>query len=202
MGRANFARRLLWGLLTALGLLAISALLAPPLVLAADPPALTVCPTCAVRSIGDALAQAAPGARIVVDGGRYPGGLVIDKPVQLSGENGAVIDAGEQGTAVTITAPGVTVENLTIRGTGISLDHEDAAVMVKAERATIAGNRIEDALFGIYLKQGHDSVIRDNVVESKTLPVDQRGDAIRAWYSNNVQVERNVARNGRDIILW
>lgn len=164
---------------------------------------ITVCPTCPVKSITDALAQAADNERIIVNGGSYPGNLTIERPVTLLGINNPVINAGGRGSGVTIMAPGVTFQGFTVRDTGISLDHEDTGIAIQAKQATIVDNHIDDSLFGIYLKSAHGSIIRDNVVTSKkALEVGERGDPIRVWYSNNVQILGNRALDGRDVILW
>ncbi|HLI52089.1 MAG TPA: nitrous oxide reductase family maturation protein NosD, partial [Thermomicrobiaceae bacterium] len=164
---------------------------------------ITVCPTCSSKSITAALAQAAPNQRIIVDGGSYPGNLTIERPVTLIGVNNPIINAGGQGSGVTIKAPGVTFQGFTVRDTGISLDHEDTGIAVQAKQATVVDNHVDDSLFGIYLKNAHGSIIRDNVVTSKKgLEVGERGDPIRVWYSNNVQILGNRALDGRDVILW
>ncbi|MBX6342901.1 MAG: nitrous oxide reductase family maturation protein NosD, partial [Thermomicrobiaceae bacterium] len=106
------------------------------------------------------------------------------------------------GTALDVAAPDVTIQGFAIRGTGTSHDHEDSAIRVNAARATIVDNQIDDALFGIYLKNGHGSVLRGNVVRAKPLPLGERGDGIRVWYSNGVTVEDNIVHKGRDVILW
>ncbi|MBX6343120.1 MAG: hypothetical protein IRY97_11725, partial [Thermomicrobiaceae bacterium] len=76
---------------------------------AEDGPAITVCPSCPTRTIAEALSRAEPGARIVVDGGRYPA-LTIDRPVALIGLHRPVIDAGGHGTALGVTEPDVPVQ--------------------------------------------------------------------------------------------
>ncbi|MEZ4563455.1 MAG: right-handed parallel beta-helix repeat-containing protein [Thermomicrobiales bacterium] len=78
--------------------------------------------------------------------------------------------------------------------TGDNLDHEDAAaIVVEDGSAVVTGNQIEDALFGIYLKNAHGSVLRDNVILSKNLPTARKGDSIKTWYSDNVVIEDNYA---------
>ncbi|MCC6315549.1 MAG: nitrous oxide reductase family maturation protein NosD [Thermomicrobiales bacterium] len=163
---------------------------------------LEVCPGCPIDSIAEAIAQAQPGARIEVRGGTYPGGLVIDRPLTLVGIDGPVIDGGGSGTLVTASGVDFAISGFTLRGTGISLDKEDAAIVVEQGKAVLVGNHIEDALFGIYLKQAPGSIVRDNVILSKALPVARRGDGIKTWYSDDVVIEGNRAVDGRDIILW
>ena len=71
-----------------------------------------------------------------------------------------------------------------------------------APDVTVAGNRFEDTLFGIYLKEAHGSVVRGNTISSKDLDVPRRGDPIRVWYSTDVLIEDNVVDKGRDVVLW
>lgn len=167
-----------------------------------ETPAMVVCPTCAVTSLVEALATAPAGATIAVQGGVYPGDLVIDRPVHLVASEGAVIDGGDQGTLVTIRGTDATLSGFTLRGTGNNLDHEDAAIVVEDGSAVLTDNQIEDALFGIYLKNAPGSVVRDNVILSKDVPTARKGDGIKTWYSDGVVIENNRASDGRDIILW
>ncbi|NJN84195.1 MAG: nitrous oxide reductase family maturation protein NosD [Caldilineaceae bacterium] len=67
---------------------------------------------------------------------------------------------------------------------------------------TIENNRLEDVLFGIYLKEAPGSIIRDNVIGAMDLSISRRGDGIRAWYSSDTQVEGNHVSDGRDVIMW
>lgn len=163
---------------------------------------LDVCPTCEVTSLSDAVAQAEPGAVITVRGGVYPGGLVIDKSLTLVGVDNPIIDGQEQGTLVSAINADLAISGFTLRATGTNHDREDSAILVENGTATIVDNRIEDALFGIYLKIAHGSVVRGNTVLAKQVDVAMRGDGIKIWYSDDVVVENNQASDGRDIILW
>ena len=164
--------------------------------------ATVVCPTCDTTSLAEALAEAPAGATIEVRGGTYPGGLVIEQPVRLVASEGAVIDGGGTGSLVTIHGTNATLSGFLLRGTGDNLDHEDAAIVVEDGTAVLTDNHIEDALFGIYLKNAPGSVLRDNVIVSKDLPTARKGDGIKTWYSDGVVIENNYASDGRDIILW
>jgi nitrous oxidase accessory protein len=169
---------------------------------AADSPAMVVCPTCDMTSLADAVATAEPGATIEVHGGTYPGNLVIEHPLRLVGVEQPVIDGGGSGSLLTIHGADAELSGFVLRGTGDNLDREDAAILVENGAATLVGNRIEDALFGIYLKQAAGSIVRDNVILGKDVPIARRGDGIKTWYSDKVVIENNRASDGRDIILW
>ena len=139
---------------------------------------------------------------MVVPPGVYPGPLIVAQPVTLIGEPGAVLDGHGAGDVVTVTAPDVTIRGFTIRNSGDLLDRENAGVTGLAPRLTVEGNVLEDTLFGVYLKNAPDSVIRGNRIFSKHLDVARRGDGIRTWYSDRPLVEDNVVTGSRDVVIW
>lgn len=149
-----------------------------------------------------ALAAAAPGATIVVPPGTYPGPLAIDKAVTLVGEGWPVIQGTGHGDVITVNAADVTLRGLVIRGSGDSLDMENAGVTGLAPRLTLEASHLDDVLFGIYLKEAPHSIIRHNVVNAKPLDVARRGDGIRVWYSAGTVVEGNQVLDSRDLIMW
>lgn len=149
-----------------------------------------------------ALSQAQPGDTIGVPAGVYPGPLVIDTPVTLLGEGAPTLQGDGSGDVLRINAVGVTIRGFVIRGSGDSLDREDAAIRVNAGQAVIEENRIEDALFGIYLANAAQSVIRNNIVMGKALPISRRGDSIKVWYSAESLIEGNLVHAGRDTVVW
>ena len=170
------------------------------------PPAIattwTVAPDGPLTSIAAALDQAQVGDTLRVGPGTYPGPLTIDKSVTLIGEDWPVIDGGGAGTVVSIQAPDVTLKGLVIRGSGASLDQENSGLALEAPRGRLIDNRLEDVLFGIYLRKAEGSVVRGNRIQGKDLPTPRRGDAVRIWYSNDVELADNQVRLSRDVVLW
>jgi len=148
-----------------------------------------------------AIATADVGATIQVPAGVY-GPIIIDRSVVLIAEPGAVLDAGGRGDVVRITAPDATVRGFVVRGTGDSVDRENAGIAVTAPRATIEDNRLEDVLFGVVLSEAPGSVVRGNHVRGKDLELGRRGDAIRVWQSAGTVVEANVVEQSRDVVVW
>lgn len=146
--------------------------------------------------------DAAPGSVIVLESGRYAGGVTIDKPLTVLGRDWPIIDSEGRGTVIKVTAPDVTIEGLIIRGSGASLDREDTGIAVDAPRVTIRGNRLEEVLFGIFLRKASNSVIAGNIVGAKEVFIANRGDGIRLWESEQTLVEGNLVIGGRDTVFW
>ena len=147
---------------------------------------------------------AEPGAVIELEAGTYRGGVVIDKPLTLrpAGDGEVVVDGGGVGTVITVDAPDVTIEGLVVRASGDTLDREEAGIYVNEPRAKILDNRLEDVLFGIFLHQAPDSVVRGNTIGAKDLFIARRGDGLRLWESHRTLVADNVVDGGRDAVFW
>ncbi len=152
-----------------------------------------------LQSLVDATA---PGATLELEAGVYRGGVTIASPMQLVGSAGAIVDAGGEGTAIEVVAPDVTIQGLTIRNTGRSLDRENSGLSVNGERARIVDNTLEDVLFGIFLRAADNSVVAGNTVGAVDVDVARRGDGIRLWESHGVEVSGNTVTDGRDVVLW
>ncbi|MFN3974956.1 MAG: nitrous oxide reductase family maturation protein NosD [Dehalococcoidia bacterium] len=153
-------------------------------------------------SLQERLQQARPGETIEVTPGVYFGPFVVDKPLRLVGRGWPVLDGGGRGTVLTITAPGVNVEGFVIRGSGSSLDKEDSGILVLAPEVRIRHNRLEDVLFGIYLRQAPRGQIVGNTIGGKALDVPLRGDPVRLWESHDTVIEGNTIHDGRDAVVW
>ncbi len=183
------------------------------------------------ESAGDALrarlAAAPAGAVITVAPGVYAGPFVLDRPVALRGEPGAILDGGGTGHVVTVTAPDVEVSGFRIRRSGRELGADHAAIHVSGDRARIIGNRILDCLHGIYVKRAEGAFIADNVITGDGAAVaavsdplvrglmpgqdelcgiptaqDRRGNGIHLWNSAGHLIARNTITGTRDGVYF
>ncbi len=166
---------------------------------------------------------AAPGATITVPAGTYPGALVIRQPLTLLGEGQPTLQGGGQGKVVHIAADGVTLRGFRIRGSGLALSDDDAAVFITAHRATVEGNVIEDSLHGIYLRKANDCRLLGNVIRGKTtlaqesrsiesglgvspencdLVANRRGNGIHQWNCERNEIIGNEISEARDGIYF
>ena len=162
---------------------------------------LDVGPDRTYRDLAAALAVARDGDTVRVHGGVHPGPVEITASIALVGEGRPVIDGGGKGTVVTLRAAGVRMSGFTVTGSGDRNDKEDAGIGVYAP-ATVTDNVIEDALFGIDVQRAPGSIIADNTVTGRDLPMPRRGDAIRVWESAGSRVERNRIDRSRDVVMW
>ncbi|MEZ4640338.1 MAG: nitrous oxide reductase family maturation protein NosD [Caldilineaceae bacterium] len=155
-----------------------------------------------------AIASAAPGTVLTVPPGVYAGPFVVGKTLHLRGETGAdgqraVLDGGGQGTVLTITADGATVENFVVRNSGNVIDHEDGGIVVEnADDVQILGNRLEDVLYGVRAVAANRLVVRDNIIRGRVQDTARRGDGLRFWQSEDGLVEGNTIEQVRDTIFW
>ncbi len=146
---------------------------------------------------------AAPGSTITLAAGTYRGGVTIDKPLTITGLDLPVVDTGGNGSAFVVTGPGVVIEGLIIRNTGVSLDRENAGVSADdAPGIVVRNNRFEDVLFGVFLRTSPGARVTDNVVGAKQLEPGRRGDGIRLWECPDSVVQRNQVVGGRDTVFW
>lgn len=179
--------------------LAASIALAPPT--RAEGRTLEVRPGSAYATIGAALAEAQPGDTIRVAAGKYAERIRIQLPVTLIGEGWPIIDGEDVGHVVEALAP-FEIRGFVLRGSGSDLEAEHAGVMVREAPARIIGNRMEDVLYGIYLKQAPRSLVAGNRIRGKSFGLARRGDGIRLWYSADTRVTGNEVRGVRDVVAY
>jgi nitrous oxidase accessory protein len=148
-----------------------------------------------------AVAQAAPGDRLLIGQGTYSGPIVIDKPLNLEGTEGAIIDGGGAGSVIKVLAPDVSIRGLTVRNSGTKGEDYDSGIYIEkgADRPVIENNILERNLFGIVVHGPNKAVVRDNRVSGRSdLWLNDRGNGIHIWNSTGSLIEGNFVEGGRD----
>lgn len=153
-------------------------------------------------TIQSAVNHSVDGDSILVKPGTYRESLVIQKSIQLVGEEFPVIDGDGKGTVVTINAPDVVLRGFVIKNSGDLLASENSGLLAAGARPLIENNRFENVLFGVYLSRASGGILRGNFLSGKVLETSRRGDLIRVWYSDDVVIENNRTERGRDVVLW
>ncbi len=168
------------------------------------PDTLVVSPTGPYPTVGAAVAAAAAGATVLVRAGVYrEPTLLIERPLTLQGEPGAVLDGETERQIIRVTGDSVTIRGLTLRNVGRSYVDDRAAITVEdATHCVIEENRIEDAFFGIYLANAGWCRIEDNVLRAHEPRETASGNGIHLWYSKQVDIRGNDVRGHRDGIYF
>lgn len=151
-----------------------------------------------------ALASAQPGDTVEVHAGTYRGPIVVDTPrVTLTGLDWPIIDGGGQGTVVTLAAEGIVFSGFQVRGSGSQPDRDHSGITLTADGIRVENNRLSDVLFGIFVSQADNAVVRGNDITSHpSLELGRKGDGIRLWYSQDALVEANTVHGARDVVAW
>lgn len=155
------------------------------------------------QDLAAVIAQAQPGDHIHLQAGKYSGDVVIDKPLTLSGpaDRSAVIQGTDTGRPIWIKAADVTVQHLTVRGSGMNLFDMDAAIFLDraADNALIQDNDILDNLIGVYVWGPQNALVKGNrIVGNVTLRRAERGNGVQLWNTPGSEVVGNDIQSGRD----
>ena len=150
-----------------------------------------------------AVAAAAPGDEIILAAGTHAGPVTLDRALTLRGEPGAALDGGGEGSVVTVTAPGVTVRGLAIRGSGSDREAMDAGIVLDkgASGALVEGNTLVDNLHGVRLQGSRDVTVRGNDITGRAGRQADAGNGFMIWNAPGALIENNVVRFGRDGIF-
>jgi len=141
------------------------------------------------QHIQDAIDTAIDGDTVYVYGGTYFENVIVDKSIELTGEdkNTTVVDAGGENDTVLVTANGATIRSFTLRNSG-DLWSQDAGVDVHGNETTIEGNIIvSHEENGIILWSSYNNVQGNNI---STV---YKGVVTR--YAENNVISQNVVTN-------
>ena len=161
---------------------------------------ITVCSSCSVKTIKEAIDQASNGDIILVKKGTYKeANIKIDKEITLIGEDMPVIDGEKKGEIITIGSDNVTVDGFRIINVGLSYTTDYASVrVVTSSNFLIQNLELEKLFFGIYLQKSNNGKVLNNKVKGEAVTEFNSGNAIHLWYCNNVEIRGNDVRNVRD----
>jgi len=152
----------------------------------------------------DTIDKASSGAILKLPNGVYRGSITIDKPISIIGMGDKVIiDGLGKGSVITAKGSYITLKNLTITNSGSRHENLDAGIKLSdGVQNEISNCKIKNSLFGIDLQMVNSSIIQNNYITSKNLPLGLRGDGLRLWYSNDNIIKANHLYKSRDMVVW
>jgi len=118
------------------------------------------------NKIQDAIDAAGDGDTIRVWAGTYEENVVVDKTVSLigNGSEDVVIDGGEDGNVVKITADWVNMSGFSVTGSGE--EWRDAGIWVESDHSRVFENNCSNNDIGISLWYSTSSTIENNTCEN------------------------------------
>ncbi|MBA2878217.1 nitrous oxidase accessory protein [Anoxybacillus kamchatkensis] len=141
------------------------------------------------KQLQQAIDEAHAGDVLVVKRGVYEGPIIIHKPIHLIAEPGAVVDGDGSEYVVTIRAPHVYIEGLTIRRSAYG---KGAGVQIKeSSHVTLKNVRIEDVHYGVYVEKGKNIHLVKNVMRGRDVHFAQRGNGIHLLKTKHVVIRQN-----------
>lgn len=153
------------------------------------------------ESINSAIRQARAGDTVQVRAGTYRERILIDKAIRLEGVGKPTISAGYQGDVIRVQAKGVSIRGLIVRDSGTDLGAQNAGIYVTpgSDGISISNCDLVTNLFGIWLENSRDAVLRGNLVTGRRdLMSQMRGNGIQVYNADDTQVLDNTISYVRD----
>ncbi len=155
-------------------------------------------------AIAETLAQAEEGDTLRLSPGIYAETLVLDRPVTIDGQGQATLDGQGIGSVITVTGPDVTVQNLTIIGSGSDHKEIDSGVQLTktASAPQILNNVLIGNLYGVDIHGAKNSLVQGNRIEGRLdRHMNARGNGVYVWNAPGSVVDNNDIQYGRDGIF-
>jgi nitrous oxidase accessory protein len=156
------------------------------------------------KSITAALKTAGSHDTIYVEAGIYrEHNLEISKPVVLIGHGLPIIDGEHKYENISIKADNVVIHGFRICNSGISSIVDYAGVKIyNRHNVSVTNNVLDDCFFGIYVQQGINCIIKNNVLNAHQVQEQQSGNGIHCWKSDSLQITGNKISGHRDGIYF
>lgn len=145
--------------------------------------------------------SAAAGDHLILEKGLYQGNFIINKTLELSGKQGAILDGQGQGNALKITAPNVVIHHLKIQNWGHNLTDLNAGVFIgkEADNAHLNNNYLSGDSSGVWVDGTANIQIINNKIEgSEAIRSTDRGNGIHLYNVSGALVKGNEVWHTRD----
>ncbi len=143
------------------------------------------------ESIQAAIRASSPGEILMVSNGTYKERINVTKSLTLIGDGGPVVDARDSGSAITLSADGVSLEGFCAIRSGE--EPRDAGIRVLSKNCTVRDNLVKrNGGYGILLYKAANNLISGNVISGNA------NDGISLESSINNILDGNSIRGNRD----
>lgn len=156
------------------------------------------------KTIKQALKASNDGDTVLVHKGIYKeGNIRIDKKIVFLGKDFPVLDGQKKVEVLSIHADSVIVKGFRVINSGFAALEDPCGIKVYNKSfVVIEGNQLDDNFFGIYIQNGRNCVVKNNIVIAYGKEEQQIGNGIHAWKSNDLQIIGNSVKGHRDGIYF
>jgi nitrous oxidase accessory protein len=156
------------------------------------------------KTIKQALKASKVGDTVLVYKGIYnEGNLRIDKKIVFLGKDFPVLDGQKKVEVLSIHADSVVVKGFKVINSGFAALEDPCGIKVYNKSfVLIEGNQLDDNFFGIYIQNGRNCVVKNNIIIAYGKEEQQIGNGIHAWKSNDLQIIGNTIKGHRDGIYF
>lgn len=152
-------------------------------------------------SLQKAIDDAKEGAILKINKGIYEGPIEVNKPLTITGEEGAIIDGGKKGNVVIVKADNVTISGVSVQNSGRG--REDSGIFIDgANFSTIENNVFQNVHYGIYVKNSKNSTIAKNAITSFKGHFSSRGNGIHIFKGSDHLIKENRIFSVQDGIYF
>jgi nitrous oxidase accessory protein len=154
-----------------------------------------------IKSVID---SASAGDRIIVKGGKYLWqNVVIEKPLELIGENFPVIDGLRKGDILIVRSNNVIIRGFVFRESASGSMRDYAALKIEnSSMCEISGNIFLDNFFSIHVSGSSKIRINGNYIKSNAVSESSSGNGIHLWKCDSNIIENNIISGHRDGIYF
>jgi nitrous oxidase accessory protein len=156
------------------------------------------------KTIQSALKVAEDGDTLIVDAGRYrEKNLLISKSIVLIGNGFPILDGERIYEIISIKANNVIIEGFKLIHSGISSLEDLSGIKVyDAQNVIIRNNILEDTFFGIYIQNGLNCTVENNILKAISIEEQQSGNGIHCWKGDSLKIIANDISGHRDGIYF
>lgn len=156
------------------------------------------------KNIRSAIKSAVNGDTVFVDAGHYKEkNLIVDKSIVLVGIDHPVLDGERKYEIISVKANDVVIDGFKLIHSGISSLEDLSGIKVyDSQNVVIRNNILEDTFFGIYIQNGLNCTIENNILKAISIEEQQSGNGIHCWKGDSLRVIGNKISGHRDGIYF
>mgnify|MGYP001261756338 FL=1 len=127
---------------------------------------ISVCSVCGYKTVKSALENSSDGDRIIIKKGYYrENNIIVDKRVQILGEDNPVIDLEFINQGFIVRKDSVIIRGLEIRNIKVSYVQDLSAIKVEnSSGCTVENNILYNTFFALYLANSDNCLVKGNKI--------------------------------------